>query len=212
MRRRTTFSFVLFALLCGVISGLAAPARAADVDVDVEAVLNDPTSPVGGNPKGDVTIVTFFDYNCPYCKNSWPDLARLVHADGNIRVVYKDWPILSEASIYGARMALAAKYQGKYDKVHDALMAIPGRGITKEQMERAIGKSGIDMNVLQGDLSSHGSDISGLLKRNGDQADSIGLQGTPVYLIGPFLVASALDYSGFKDAVAKARAAAKPAN
>lgn len=207
MRRRTIFQFGMFALLCSAFGGLAASARAADVDVDIEAVLDDPASPMGGNPKGDVTIVTFFDYNCPYCKNSWPDLAKLVRADGNIRVVYKDWPILSEASIYGARMALAAKYQGKYDKVHDALMAIPGRGISKEQMAEAIGKSGVDLNLLQGDLDAHGAEISSLLKRNGDQADSIGLQGTPVYLIGPFLVASALDYSGFKDAVAKTRAA-----
>lgn len=77
-----------------------------------------------GNPKGNITIVTFFDYNCPYCKKAEPDLERVVKEDGQIRLVYKDWPILTKASVYGAQMALAAKYQGKYDAVHAALMAI----------------------------------------------------------------------------------------
>lgn len=172
--------------------------------VDVDAILRDPAAPTAGNPNGDVTVVAFLDYNCPYCKKAAPDLERAVKEDGGIRLVYKDWPILTEASVYGAQMALAAKYQGGYDKVHHALMAIPGRGVSKEQMAAAVRATGIDIDRLNADLNTHAGDISALLRRNLAQAESIGLQGTPTYLIGPFRT-STLDYAGFKEAFAEAR-------
>ena len=209
MRRRTIMKLAALAALAGGLNAVADPARAAGVDI--EAILNDPEAPVGGNPQGDVTIVTFFDYNCPYCKKSAPELEKFVRADGKVRVVYKEWPILTEASTQAARMALAAKYQGRYEQVHTALLAIPGRHIPWEQMEQAIQKSGVDINRLHADSEAHGAEIDALLKRNGEEADSMGLQGTPVYLIGPFLAASALDYAAFKQAVAKVRTGGKPA-
>lgn len=172
--------------------------------VDVKGILHDPDAPTTGNPKGDVTIVAFLDYNCPFCKTSAPDLDRIVKEDGKVRLVYKDWPILTEASIYGAQLALAAKYQGKYDLVHRALMAIPGRKIEKDKMLEAVKASGVDTNRLQADLQAHAVDITALLRRNLSQADSLGLQGTPTYLIGPFRT-STLDYAGFKAALAEAR-------
>jgi protein-disulfide isomerase len=187
-------------LFLGTISAQAA---------DKNAILNDPSAPVAGNPKGDVTIVAFFDYNCPFCKKAAPALDKLVKSDGGIRLIYKDWPILTEASVYGARMALAAQYQGKYDVVHQALMGIPGRKISQDQMQEAIKASGVDMVRLNADLTAHEQDISSLLKRNLEQADSLGLQGTPAFLIGPYLVAQALDDDGFRQAVADARYHAK---
>lgn len=173
--------------------------------VDVGAILRDPDAPEAGNPKGDVTIVAYFDYNCPYCKKSEPDLEKVVRSDGKIRLVYKDWPILTDASVYGAQMALGAKYQGKYQAAHDALMAIPGRGISKDQMRDAVAASGVDMTKLQSDLNAHGDAITALLRRTLSQADAMGLQGTPVYLIGPYKVAAALDADAFKKVVAQAR-------
>lgn len=172
--------------------------------VDVNAVLNDPEAPTGGNPKGDVTIVAFFDYNCPYCKTSAADLARVVKEDGKIRLVYKDWPILTESSVVGAQLALAANYQGQYEKAHHALMKIPGRRSSEEAMLEAIRASGVDMKRLQSDLTAHGSKITALMQRNLAQAEGLGMNGTPTYLIGPFR-ASTLDYDGFKEAVAEAR-------
>lgn len=172
--------------------------------VDVDAILRDPAAPTAGNPNGDVTVVAFLDYNCPYCKKAAPDLERAVKEDGGIRLVYKDWPILTEASVYGAQMALAAKYQGGYDKAHHALMAIPGRGVSKEQMAAAVRATGIDIDRLNADLNTRAGDIAALLRRNLAQAESIGLQGTPTYLIGPFRT-STLDYAGFKEAFAEAR-------
>jgi len=191
-------------------SGLAAAGAwpfyppAAAQGVDVEAILRDPAAPTAGNPKGDVTVVAFLDYNCPFCKTSAPDLERAVKEDGNVRLVYKDWPVLTEASVFGAQMALAAKYQGGYQKVHDALMAIPGRRIPEPRMAEAIRQSGIDVDRLDSDLKTHAGEITALLRRNLAQAESLGIQGTPTYLIGPFRT-STLDYAGFKEAFAEAR-------
>lgn len=171
---------------------------------DTKAILYDPEAPETGNPKGDVTIVNFTDYNCPYCKKAEPDLLRAVNEDGKVRLVYKDWPILSEASVYGARLALAAKYQGKYDLVHHALMAIPGGKVPESKMLEAVQKSGVDLNRLQADLGANADRITALLRRNLAQANDLGLQGTPTYLIGPFKT-MALNYDGFKEALAEAR-------
>ena len=203
---RSLLAAVLAALSVAVVMP-AAPARAQDISVD--AILNDPQAPVAGNPKGDVTIVAFLDYNCPFCKKSAPDLEKFVKADGRIRLVYKDWPILTPASIHGAQLALAAKHQGKYEQVHHALMGIPGKRVSKEAMTEAVQKSGIDLERLNADLKQHGTEIQALIQRNIDQADALGLTGTPVYLIGPFKASGALDYEQFRQAVSQARAQGK---
>jgi len=195
------------AILAGIpliLAGMSGFAHAQSAPkIDVEGILNDPEAPVSGNPKGDVTIVAFLDYNCPFCKKSAPDLARIVQEDGKIRLVYKDWPVIAETSVYAAQLALAAANQGAYQRAHDALMATKGR-LSKEQVSAAIKGAGIDLERLQADLDSHGAAITALLKRNMAQADSLGLQGTPTYLVGPFRT-STLDYKGFKQVVADAR-------
>lgn len=199
MQRRTFLAGATATLALGLGS-----AQALAADVSLDDVLHDPDAPEVGNPKGDLTIVAFTDYNCPFCKKAAPDLTRAVREDGNIRLVYKDWPILTQASVYGARMALAAQYQGAYERAHHALMAINGRAVSQEDMERAIAAADIDMPRLKADLEARKKDITALLARNMDQADALGLQGTPTYLIGP-LLASTLDYDGFREAIAEAR-------
>lgn len=201
-------SRLILSMALAVSLGMSA-VRAQDADTSANSILNDPAAPVAGNPKGDLTIVTFFDYNCPFCKKAEPALEKVVAEDGHIRVVYKDWPILTKASVYGAQLALAAKYQGKYDAVHAALMSIPGAKIPEDQMLAAIRKSGVDMNRLDADLKAHADEITALLRRNLTQADALELQGTPAYLVGHFKVTSALTYEGFKRAVSDARAQAK---
>lgn len=198
-------SFLHLSALAGALL-LATAGPTLPQEVDVEAILNDPEAPTAGNPKGDVTIVAFLDYNCPYCRKTAPDLERIVKTDGKIRLVYKDWPILSESSVYGAQLALGAKYQGRYEAAHKALMSIKGRGTTAEEMQAAIKKAGIDMARLKADLATHGKKISALLKRHLAQAEALGINGTPAYLIGPFRTTT-LDYEGFKQVVADARAA-----
>ncbi|MDV2987821.1 UNVERIFIED_CONTAM: DsbA family protein, partial [Methylobacteriaceae bacterium AG10] len=206
MDRRTLLALMPAVALAPALLSLAPPIEEAFAQgVDPNAILNDPEVPVSGNPKGDLTIVAFLDYNCPFCKKAEPDLIRLVKADGRIRLVHKDWPILGDASVYGAQLALAAKYQGRYDEVHRALMGIPGRKIPKERMLEAVAASGVDVARLEEDRKAHQAEIAALLQRNLDQADALGLQGTPVFLIGQLKVAAALDYDGFRQAVAQAR-------
>ncbi|CAA0108163.1 Uncharacterised protein [Starkeya nomas] len=218
MRRRALLRFAAGAALALTLLApgpLAAPLRAATPDaapapapaskpLDVDALLFDPEAPVAGNPKGDVTIVAFFDYNCGYCRKASPALEKLVAEDGNIRLVYKDWPILAKSSVVAAQLALAAKYQGKYDAAHATLMKIPGRAST-ERMSAALAEAGIDRARLASDLKTHAKAIGALLARNNEQAEALGLPGTPVYLVGPYKVAAALDYQGFKDVVKDAR-------
>ena len=202
-----------FLLGAAFLAGLAAPAAlwsskslAATSDIDIDAILNDPEAPVAGNPDGDVTIVAFMDYNCPFCKKSSPDLESFVQADGNTRLVYKDWPILAKSSVYGARLALAAKYQGRYRAAHVALMGVRGGNASEAGMTTAVRAAGVDMNRLEADLRAHERGIAALLERNQRQAKALGLEGTPVYLIGPFMVAKALDTDEFKEIVADFRA------
>ncbi len=181
-------------------------------DFTLDAIVNDPNAPVVGNPKGDVTIVAFEDYNCPFCKKADPALLRLVKDDGHIRLVYKDWPILADTSLYGAELALAAKYEGKYEIVHQALMHVPpgeNEGDDKAVMDKAVTAAGVDLAPLKKDMGDHIVEIGTLLQRNNAQALAMGFRGTPVFLIGPYLVAAAPDYNGFKKIVAAARAHTK---
>src|SRR6202021_3463536 len=105
------------------LSALSVPALAESDDVLTEAlVLRDPDIPVAGNAGGNISIVEYFDYQCPYCRKVEPELSQVVHDDGKVRLVRKDWPILGPASVTAARMALASKYQDKSTQAHDALI------------------------------------------------------------------------------------------
>jgi protein-disulfide isomerase len=197
--RRTVLAGL--SLLAAGVPGTACSQASSN---DEDAILNDPDAPVGGNLRGDVTIVSFFDYNCPFCKISARELARIVDDDGGIRLVYKDWPVITETSVYAAQLALAAGYQHGYHRAYDALMATKGR-LSKEQISKALKGASIDLERLQSDLDANGDKIVALLRRTMAQADALGLQGTPTYLVGPFRT-STLDYKGFKQVVADARA------
>ena len=200
------------AILGGAAAAIAVvqPAR-AEIEVTKEMILNDPAAPVGGNSQGDVTIVNFTDYNCPYCKKVAPVLARVVKEDGKIRHVYKDWPVIRPTSIDGAQLALAAHRQGQYEQAHTALMGIPGSGIERERMREALRQAGIDMDRLDRDLAEKRDEIDALIQRNMAQGDALGLTGTPSFLIGPFRL-SMLDYDGFRQVISDARAAQADGN
>lgn len=204
MRRRRALLALVLAIAPALAQGEPGQKpRAADL---AKMVLHDPDAPVAGNPDGDVTIVAFEDYNCPFCRRSTPQLAAFIASDPKVRVVFKDWPILSEASVMEAKVALAAKYQGKYRQAHEALMAIDVRPATKQAVKAAVEKAGIDVDRLNKDLAAHNEDINALLLRNVAEADALGLKGTPVFLIGPFKMAQELDEAGFRQVVADARA------
>lgn len=195
----------LIGLAALIGAGFATRVRADDLSA--EMILNDPDAPVGGNASGDLTIVSFFDYNCPFCKRTVGPLNAVLASDGNIRHVYKDWPILAKSSIYGAKLALAARYQDRYEKAYTALMRIDGSRVSEDRMRQALQDAGFDMRRLEADANRHDGEITTLLQRNNAQAEGLGLRGTPVFLIGQFLVASALDEAGFRQVVKDAREA-----
>jgi protein-disulfide isomerase len=201
--------FLRLTALSATVLAIPSASFADDSEITRDMIFNDPETPTGGNPNGDLTIVDFFDYNCPYCKAAAKHLEKVVKADGNIRLVYKDWPILHPTSIIGARLALAAKYQGKYLPVHHALMDIPGYGVAQEKMIEATRNAGIDAAQLDSDMTAHADDIARLIKRNLNIAEAIGLQGTPGFLVGMFKVNEALNEQGFIRVVADARARQK---
>ena len=128
--------FLQLAALSASLLVIPKSALADDNEITRDMILRDPDAPVAGNPNGDLTIVDFFDYNCPYCKMAAKNLEKIVKADGNIRLVYKDWPILHETSIVGARLALAAKYQDQYLPVHHALWHLAGGDAGRRSQDR----------------------------------------------------------------------------
>jgi protein-disulfide isomerase len=190
--------------------GLSAIARGEPPDdiLSRDSVLRDPDIPSLGNPKGDLTVVEFFDYQCPFCKKMAPELAKLTQDDGNIRLVLKDWPVFGEASVYAARLALASKYQNKYVEAHQALIEADGK-LTVDAVNGLLAKAGIDVAVATADLQAHQKTIDDLLARNGAQAEAFGFQGTPGFIVGTFRVPGALEMKVFKQVIADARAAAK---
>src|ERR1700753_323492 len=123
-RRETLGLLGAGAAMLGV-NAASGPALAQGDTVLTEAlVLRDPDIPVAGNAGGDITIVEYFDYNCPYCRKIEPELQQVVHDDGKVRMIWKDWPILGPTSIIAARMALASKYQDKYVQAHEAVIGV----------------------------------------------------------------------------------------
>ena len=171
-------------------------------------MLRDPVIPSLGNPKGDLTIVEFFDYQCPYCKKVMPELAQLAKEDGNIRLVLKDWPVFGDVSVAAAKLVLAAKYQNKYTEAHQALIGASTK-LTEASIHDLLTAAGVDVARATADLQTNQKAIGDLLKRNSDQAEAFGFQGTPGFIVGTFRVPGVLEMSVFKQVVADARAAAK---
>ena len=195
----------LGALACATMLAVAMPVHAQDGVLSRENVLQDPEIPSLGNPNGDVTIVEYFDYHCPYCKAVAPELAKLAHEDGKIRIVLKEWPILGADSVSAARMALAAKYQGKYGEAHHALMSARGR-LTADRVDQVLAAAGIDVARAKKDLDSHRKAIDALLARNNAQAEAFGFQASPSFIVGTYRYPGAAPIEHLKQMVADVRA------
>lgn len=174
-------------------------------ELTVDDVLFDPANPVLGNPDGDVTLVEFFDYQCPYCKANHKDLTEAVAADGNVRLVMKDWPIFGAPSIRASQLVLGAASAGEYEKAHDAVMTTDGR-LTEDDINAALKKAGLDPEELDAAYRSERSKWDGLMARNSSQATQLGLQGTPAFIIGTTIYPGAMDRAALDEAIAASRA------
>jgi protein-disulfide isomerase len=165
-------------------------------------LLHDPASPVSGNLSGDVTVVEFFDYRCGFCKRAAAAVSQLQQGDARVRVVYKDFPILGEASELAAKAALASNAQGKHRAFHEALLAAKS-DLTNEQILHIAGDVGLDVNRLDQDMTD--PKWQGVLDRNRRLAKDLGISGTPAFIVGTELVPGALDLKTLQDLVARRR-------
>ena len=168
------------------------------------AILNDPGTPAFGPRGADVTVVAFSDYDCAACKQGEAAFDKAIAADGHVRVMYKDWAALGDASRAGARVALAADRQGRYLPVHDALMRARVRP-DADNVRAVATAAGADWPRLQADLARYGPAIDAILARHAFQAWSLGLQGPPGYLVGPYLVRGALSAAELRRLIVRAR-------
>ena len=176
------------------------------VRANAEAIFNDGFSWVGGNPEGDVTVVEFFDYNCPYCRRAMAEVEGLVEDDENVRLVYREWPILGEGSVFAARAALASREQGKYEEFHLALMGMQGRAEEASVM-RIAEEIGLDVEKLRADMAAPEVDEHIATSRRLTQA--LGFNGTPSFVIGDNLVPGFVEQEQLGALVEQVRGAAQ---
>jgi protein-disulfide isomerase len=167
-----------------------------------DEVLRDPDSPVGGNPQGDVTLVEFFDYNCPYCKQVAPHMTKAEATDPKLRVVYKEFPILGPNSSFAAKAALAAHRQGKYVPFHRALMEVKGT-VAESSVLEAAGRIGLDLVRLKADMADRA--IQAAIDRNLALARALNINGTPGFVIGEQIVPGAVDLATLERLIREAR-------
>ena len=165
-------------------------------------VFDDPDAPVAGNPKGDATLVEFFDYRCPYCKQVVPAIEALLAEDKQLRFVYKEFPVLGPDSVTAARAALASHKQGKYDAMHRAMMALKGP-INEAAVFQLAGSVGVDVDRLKLDMAV--PEIDRMLKANANLAAALDIRGTPGFVIGNEIVPGAISLDALKQLIAAAR-------
>ncbi|WP_308915339.1 DsbA family protein [Jannaschia sp. LMIT008] len=189
-----------------IIQQREADAQAAQARATLESsrdlLTNDPNAPVGGNPDGDVTVVEFFDYNCGFCRRAAPEVAEMLERDGAVRVVYREWPILGEGSVFAARAALAARAQDRYADLHHALIGAGSRLDEATVMEIAEGV-GLDVDRLRADMDA--PEVQAHLDTSMRLAQSLGFSGTPSFVIGGELVPGMVDADAMLELVDAAR-------
>ncbi len=164
----------------------AQAAATADVLSNQRALLEeDPNAPVLANLDGDVTIVEFFDYNCPYCRQAMPQVDAVVAQDQGVRLVYREWPILGEGSVFAAKAALAAREQGKYEELHVAMMGMQGRA-TEPSVLSVARDIGLDIDKLRADMEA--PEVNEHIQTSMELARALGFSGTPSFVVGDELV------------------------
>lgn len=180
----------------------------AAINANRQLLENDGFSMVGGNPNGDVTIVEFYDYRCPFCARSHPDILKLLEEDKNLRIVYKQFPVKDRPgepaiSLKASQMAFAAERQGKFEEFHH-LTIVEGSGLTELKLRVISNQIGLDKAQLEKDMAD--PLLIDYIRKSMNLAHSLGLNGTPSFIIGDEVIVGARGYDLLKDAVTRARA------
>ena len=167
-------------------------------------IFRDKQSPVGGNAQGNITLVEFFDYNCPYCRQVAPIVEQAAADDPQLKIVYKEFPILGPDSLFAAKAALAAERQGKYLEFHKALYGSRTR-VTEAVVLKIAGEVGLDVARMKTDMQQ--PDIQALIDRNAELAQALRITGTPGFVVGDQIFPGATDLETMKKLIRQARAA-----
>ena len=193
----------------GPTSGLRAQTLSAQA---VGAITAQTQFPRAGAPHADVLIVEYLDYNCPYCRKSAPQLHQLLARDPGVQILYKEWPIFGDVSAYAARSALAANWQGKFLLAHDALIGATHDLDRNSDVDAVLRAAGLDMRRLDADRQTHAAQIDTVLARSARETHALGLQGTPVFLVGTHLITSSLNLGALLQLVARVRTESRAAS
>lgn len=167
-----------------------------------EDILRDTDSPVGGNPQGDVSLVEFFDYNCPYCRRVAPVMVDAEAADPKLRIVYKEFPILGPGSTFAAKAALAVHRQSKYVAFHKALMQARGT-VDEARVLDVAAKIGVDIERMKSDMNDPA--IQAAIDKNLELAQALRINGTPGFVIGEQILRGATDLKTLQELIREAR-------
>lgn len=170
---------------------------------NADQIFRDKSDHIAGNPKGNVTMVEFFDYNCPWCKKSFPDVMALIGADENLKVVFKEFPILGPESEYAAKAAIAATRQGKYLELHKAMYQHEGR-VTTEAVDEIAAGIGLNMDQLKKDMDD--PETARIIARNRELAQALAINGTPAFVIDDKLFPGYLPKDELASAIKDVRA------
>ena len=184
------------------ISNEAQAQRATALAERRREIYEDPNAPFAGNPRGDVALVEFFDYRCPYCKQVAPAIEALLGEDKQLRVVYKEFPVLGPELVTAARAALAARKQGKYEPLHQTLMGMKGQ-INETAIFNAAKSAGVDVERLKRDMAA--PEIDAMLQANHQLAAALDIRGTPGFVIGDEVVPGAVSVDALRQMIATAR-------
>lgn len=205
MSKRKFFIVLSWLLALGTVS-TGAQAVETIPAAAVKAISAEPlATPVVGSAQGDVTVVEYFDYNCPVCRHLEPQLRKLLLGDPQVRLIRKDWPVFGDASVYAAYCVFAAARAGKYAAAHDALIGSAKDLDSKEDVQQVLRDAGFDLHRLDADIALHESEYAATLARNKREAAELGLRGTPGLIVGNQLAPGGMDAAQIKSLVQRAR-------
>ena len=176
--------------------------RQSAVTARADQLFKSRSDPSVGDPKASVTIVEFFDYQCPYCRRMAQQLAKLNEEDPDLRIVYKEFPVFGAASTLASRAALGAARQGKYEEFHLALMGIRGAP-SERSIFRAAERIGLDTGRLRADMNS--PNAQRIFQRNRQLAQELGIRGTPAFVVGDQVIPGAIEMGRLRDLIAELR-------
>ena len=175
----------------------------AEAQTDALSELRDgfeKNAPIFGNLDGSVTLVEFFDYNCGYCRRAAPEVKAVLEANKDVRIIYREFPILGPGSEVAARASLAARNQGKYQQFHEAMMALNGQAVEASVMKIA-GDVGLDLEVLKTDMQSElvNEHIAASLRL----AEALGITGTPTFVLGDEIIPGVIERGTLLEKIAE---------